>query len=128
MSRDRALHVAQGTWQSGGVHVWGWNGEEPASAAWLYGGFGRNRWSGASNDWHDTPASYGELTRIRIELPDGGERLVPSVRLEAHGAVVWLSDTPDGDQLSPSLRWFAGLTQLALALVSTSRIHPYIVD
>ena len=35
--------MAQGTWRSGALHVWGWNGESVASAAWLYGGFGRSQ-------------------------------------------------------------------------------------
>ena len=77
MSRERAEHVAQGTWRSGSLHVWGWNGESTASAAWLYGGFGHNRWSGAENGWHDTPASYGELARIELELPSGRRSVRP---------------------------------------------------
>ena len=95
MSRERAEHVAQGTWRSGSLHVWGWNGDSTASAAWLYGGFGHNRWSGAENGWHDTPASYGELSRIELELPSGRRQSVPSVRLDPYGAAVWLSDTPE---------------------------------
>ena len=110
MSRERAEHVAQGTWRSGSLHVWGWNGESTASAAWLYGGFGHNRWSGAENGWHDTPASYGELSRIELELPSGRRKSVPSVRLDPYGAAVWLSDTPGGDELSASLAWFARLS------------------
>ena len=37
MSRDRAPFVAQGTWRSGTLHVWGWNGYDSASMAWFYG-------------------------------------------------------------------------------------------
>jgi hypothetical protein len=124
MSRDRQQPVAQGTWRSGVLHVWGWDGEAPASAAWLYSGFGRNRWSGAANDWHDTPVSYGELGRIELEVPSGGRLFVPTVRLDPYGAAVWLSDTPGGRDLSPSLRWFARLTELAVAVVSAGRVSP----
>ena len=84
------------------------------------GGFGRSRWSGdGSNDggWHDSPVSYGELSRLVLELPDGGQRPVPSVRLDPYGAAVWLSDTPEGDELSPSLAWFAALTRFAVDVV-----------
>jgi hypothetical protein len=126
MSRDRAPYVAHGTWRSGSLHVWGWNGEGPASAAWLYSGFGRNRWSGAANDWHDSPVSYGELARIDLELPGGGRRWVPTVRLDAYGTAVWLSDTPRGDELSPSLAWFARLAGTAVRLVGAGRLVPAI--
>jgi hypothetical protein len=132
MSRDRAPHVAQGTWRSGALHVWGWNGESPASAAWLYGGFGRSRWSGSGHaddqrGWHDSPISYGELGRIQLELPDGGQRSVPAVRLDPFGASVWLSDTPSGDELSASLAWFAALTGFAVRLVGNRRVTPIVV-
>ncbi|MGH9133132.1 MAG: SNF2 helicase-associated domain-containing protein, partial [Ilumatobacteraceae bacterium] len=128
MSRERAQHVAEGTWRSGSLHVWGWNGDSTASAAWLYGGFGHNRWSGAENGWHDTPASYGELSRIELELPSGGRQSVPSVRLDPYGAAVWLSDTPDDDELSASLAWFARLSGLAVAVVTSGRLTPTVVD
>ena len=125
MSRDRAPFVAQGTWRSGALHVWGWNGESPASSAWLYGGFGRSRWSGHSEPgWHDTPISYGELGRIQLELGDAGARGVPAVRLDPFGAAVWLSETPTGDELSPSLAWFARLTQFAVRVVAARRMVP----
>ena len=129
MSRDRAPFVAQGTWRSGSLHVWGWNGESPASAAWLYGGFGRSRWSAdAEAGWHDSPISYGELGRIQLELPGGGQRSVPAVRLDPFGASVWLSETPTGDQISPSLAWFASLTGLAVRLVGQRRVVPEVLD
>ena len=129
MSRDRAPYVAQGTWRSGALHVWGWNGESPASAAWLYGGFGSSRWSGhGESGWHDSPISYGELGRIQLELPDGGQRSVPAVRLDPYGAAVWLSDTPGGNQLSPSLAWFAALTGFATRLVGVGRVAPEVRD
>ncbi|MEJ7799378.1 MAG: DEAD/DEAH box helicase [Ilumatobacter sp.] len=129
MSRDRAPSIAQGTWRSGALHVWGWNGESPASAAWLYGGFGRSRWSADSDSgWHDSPISYGELGRIQLELPDGGVRSVPAVKLDPFGASVWLSDTPGGDLLSPSLAWFAALTSFAVDLVGHRRVVPEVLD
>jgi SNF2 family DNA or RNA helicase len=129
MSRDRAPYVAQGTWRSGALHVWGWNGESPASAAWLYGGFGSSRWSSqGESGWHDSPISYGELGRIQLELPDGGQRSVPAVRLDPYGAAVWLSDTPNGNQLSPSLAWFAALTGCATRLVGAGRVTPEVLD
>jgi hypothetical protein len=129
MSRDRAPFVAQGTWRSGKLHVWGWNGESPASAAWLYGGFGRSRWDGrGGSGWHDSPISYGELGRIQLELPSGGTRTVPAVELDPFGAAVWLSETPSGDDLSPSLAWFARLTGFAVRVVGAARIVPEIVQ
>ncbi|MDJ0768177.1 MAG: hypothetical protein QNJ12_05255, partial [Ilumatobacter sp.] len=129
MSRERAPHIAQGTWRSGALHVWGWNGESPASAAWLYGGFGRSRWSGEGDGgWHDSPISYGELSRLQIELPDGGQRSVPVVKLDAFGASVWLSETPTGNELSASLAWFARLTQFAVRLVGARRVTPLVVE
>ena len=125
MSRDRAPFVAQGTWRSGALHVWGWNGESPASAAWLYGGFGRSRWSGRGDPgWHDSPISYGELGRIQLELPESGQRSVPAVRLDPYGAAVWLSDTPIGDELSASLAWFAQLTSFAVRILNARRLIP----
>jgi hypothetical protein len=128
MSRERAEHVAQGTWRSGSLHVWGWNGDSTASAAWLYGGFGHNRWSGAENGWHDTPASYGELSRIELELPSGRRQSVPSIRLDPYGAAVWLSDTPGDDELSASLAWFARLSEFAIAHVTGGRLTPTIIE
>jgi superfamily II DNA or RNA helicase len=129
MSRDRAPFVAHGTWRSGALHVWGWNGDSVASAAWLYGGFGRSRWSaGGERGWHDSPISYGELSRISLELPSGGQRMVPAVQLDPFGASVWLSETPVGEDLSPSLAWFAALTRFAAQLVSAGRIIPEVAD
>ena len=129
MSRDRAPYVAQGTWRSGALHVWGWNGESPASAAWMYSGFGSSRWSDHGEPgWHDSPISYGELGRIQLELPDGGQRSVPAVRLDPYGAAVWLSDTPSGNQLSPSLAWFAALTGFAMRLVGAGRVTPEVLE
>jgi hypothetical protein len=131
MSRDRAPFVAQGTWRSGTLHVWGWNGDSPASAAWLYGGFGRSRWTAqadADEHWHDSPISYGELGRLILELPSGARRPVPCVMLDPFGAAVWLSDTPRGESLSPSLAWFSALTQFAVRVVGSGRVTPEIAD
>ncbi|MEZ5297877.1 MAG: SNF2 helicase-associated domain-containing protein [Ilumatobacteraceae bacterium] len=52
----------------------------------------------------------------------------PAVRLDLFGAAVWLSETPSGDQLSPSLAWFAQLTQFAVRLVAARRLVPEVVD
>jgi superfamily II DNA or RNA helicase len=133
MTRDRAPFVAQGTWRSGALHVWGWNGDTVASAAWLYGGFGRSRWSAGGGPseqrgWHDSPISYGELGRVTLELPGGGQRPVPAVRLDPFGAAVWLSETPSSDDLSPSLAWFAALTRFAVRLVGAGRVCPEVCD
>jgi hypothetical protein len=131
MSRDRAPFVAQGTWRSGMLHVWGWNGESVASAAWLYGGFGSSRWTAqadADDGWHDSPISYGELGRLMIELPSGGRRPVPAVLLDPFGSAVWLSDTPRGESLSPSLAWFSALTRFAVRIVGSGRVTPEVVD
>jgi hypothetical protein len=131
MSRDRAPFVAQGTWRSGALHVWGWNGESTASAAWLYGGFGRSRWSAQAEteqEWHDSPISYGELGRLMLELPSGGSRPVPAVELDPFGAAVWLSDTPRGEALSPSLAWFASLTRFAVRVVGARRVTPEVLE
>lgn len=109
--------------------MWGWNGDSPASAAWLYGGFGRSRWDAQhGGGWHDSPISYGELSRLQLELPSGGTRTVPAVALDPFGAAVWLSETPVGDELSPSLAWFARLTSLAVQLVDAGRVVPDIVQ
>jgi len=129
-SRDRAPFVAQGTWRSGALHVWGWNGDGPASAAWLYSGFG-NSWDAqgqANRGWHDSPVSYGELSKLALELPGGGQRSVSTVRLDPFGAAVWLSDTPAGEALSPSLAWFAALTRFAVDLVRTGHVTPVVAD
>jgi hypothetical protein len=128
MSRDRQPYVAQGTWRSGSLHVWGWNGDSIASAAWLYSGFGRSRWSGAHNGWHDTPLSYGEVGRLDLDLPGFGRHLTPSVRLDPFGAAVWLSDTPGGSDLSPSLAWFSQMSRFAVSLVTTGHVVPAVVQ
>ena len=62
MSRDRPPYVAQGTWRSGSLHVWGWNGIDSASMAWFYGFRALNR-DGMRTGWHDSPVSYGAIGR-----------------------------------------------------------------
>ena len=114
MSRERAEHVAQGTWRSGSLHVWGWNGEGTASAAWLSGGFGHNRWSGAENGWHDTPASYGELSRIELELPSGRRQ---SVEVESSVRGSGMAVRHAGDELSAS--WPFAAERVAVAHVTS---------
>ncbi len=125
MSRERAPFVAQGTWRSGHLNVWGWNGTEAAKSSWLYSGFGHNV-SGIGTTWHDSPVSYGELGRLTLELPAGGIRPVASVKLDPYGAAVWLSALPDVDHLSPSLAWFAGLTRFATRLVDAHNLTPVV--
>jgi hypothetical protein len=127
MSRERSTPVAQATWRSGGLHVWGWDGEAPASSAWLYGGFGRNRWSGAVNDWHDSPVSYGEVQRLDLQLP-GRRLLVPAVRLDGYGAAVWLSELPAREHTSPTIGWFAAVLRVAVGLVAAGRVTPVLVE
>ncbi len=129
MSRERSPFVAQGTWRSGALHVWGWNGDSAASAAWLYGGFGRSRWNADRDEgWHDSPISYGELSRLTLELSSGAQKPLPTVSLDPFGAAVWLSETPTGEHLSPSIAWFAALTQFATGLVSAQRVAPEVVQ
>ena len=108
MDRHRPPHVAQGTWRSGSLHVWGWNGIDTASMAWLYGGF---RSAENQRGWHDSPVSYGAIGRVSIDV---GSRTLhaSSVRLDPLAATVWLSDVPEPPVLSDSLAWFARLTTL----------------
>ena len=68
MSRHRPAHVAQGTWRSGALHVWGWNGIDTAPMAWLYSGFRVLGDDGRRTGWHDSPTSYGVVGRISITL------------------------------------------------------------
>jgi SNF2 family DNA or RNA helicase len=136
LSRHRPAHVAQGTWRSGALHVWGWNGIDTAPMAWLYGGFRTLGPDGLRTGWHDTPVSYGAIGRISLDLVgvfgadlDGRSSLhASSVQLDAMGTAVWLSELPDGEFLSDSLAWFARLAELARRTVSAGRITPVIVD
>ncbi len=128
MSRHRPPHVAQGTWRSGALHVWGWNGIDTAPMAWLYGGFRMLGDDGRRTGWHDTPVSYGAIGRISIAL-DGQPGLhASSVQLDAMGTAVWLSDLPGAPHLSDSLAWFARVAELARRTVSAGRILPAVVE
>ncbi|MGB7878325.1 MAG: DEAD/DEAH box helicase [Ilumatobacteraceae bacterium] len=128
LTRHRPPHVAQGTWRSGALHVWGWNGIDTASMAWLYGGFRVLGDDGRRTGWHDSPASYGAIGRISIAL-DGQPTLhASSVQLDAMGTAVWLSDLPDGEYLSDSIAWFARIAELARRTVSSGRLVPVVVE
>ena len=127
-TRHRPPHVAQGTWRSGALHVWGWNGVDSASMAWLYGGFRLLGADGTRTGWHDSPASYGAVGRISIDL-DGLPTLhASSVQLDAMGTAVWLSELPGDPYLSDSLAWFARAAELARRTVSAGRILPVVVE
>ena len=128
LSRDRPDYVAQGTWRSGALHVWGWNGLNTASMAWMYGGFRKLGDDGMRTGWHDSPISYGALGRIMIDLPDQPSLHASSVQLDAMGMAVWLSDLPSSEFLSDSLEWFARVAELARRTVSSGRILPTITD
>ena len=128
LSRHRPPHVAQGTWRSGALHAWGWNGIDTAPMAWLYGGFRALGDDGRRTGWHDTPVSYGAIGRISIAL-DGQPGLhASSVQLDAMGTAVWLSDLPDAPHLSDSLAWFARVAELARRTVSAGRVLPAVTE
>lgn len=129
LSRHRPPHVAQGTWRSGALHVWGWNGFDTAAMAWLYSGFRTMGPDGTRSGWHDSPVSYGAVARITIEVPQRPSLQAASVQLDPLGVAVWLSDLPaDRDQLSPSIAWFARIGELARRMVSAGRMSPVIVE
>ncbi|MFT4866146.1 MAG: hypothetical protein ACI8RE_002343, partial [Ilumatobacter sp.] len=85
MSRNRPPYVPQGTWRSGALHVWGWNGLDTASMAWLYSGFRRVGVDGRRTGWHDSPISYGAIGRITIDVPGHPTMHASSVQLDAIG-------------------------------------------
>ncbi len=128
MSRNRPPHVAQGTWRSGALHVWGWNGFDTASMAWLYSGFRKLAADGTRTGWHDAPISYGPVARVTIELAGRPTLHASSVQLDAFGCAVWLSELPADEHLSDSLAWFARLAELARRTVSAAAITPIVVD
>lgn len=129
LSRHRPPHVAQGTWRSGALHVWGWNGFDTAAMAWLYSGFRTMGPDGTRSGWHDSPVSYGAIARVTVEIPQRSSLHAASVQLDPLGVAVWLSDLPvDRDQLSPSIAWFARLAELARRMVSAGRMSPVIVN
>jgi SNF2 family DNA or RNA helicase len=127
-SRHRPPHVAQGTWRSGALHVWGWNGLDTASMAWLYSGFRKLGADGLRTGWHDSPISYGAVARITIEVPQRPSIHAASVQLDPLGVAVWLSDLPEPEFLSDSIAWFARVAVLARRAVSAGRMSPIIVD
>jgi SNF2 family DNA or RNA helicase len=128
MVRDRPPYIAQGTWRSGAVHVWGWNGIDAASMAWFYGGFRAVGADGQRTGWHDSPVSYGAIGRLTIDVAELPTMHVSSVQLDPISAAVWLSELPSEEFLSDSLRWFARLSELARRVVSSGRITAVIVD
>ena len=128
MSRYRPPHVAQGTWRSGALHVWGWNGVDTASMAWLYSGFRKIGDDGRRTGWHDSPISFGAIGRVTIDVPGHHTMHASSVQLDSIGTAVWLSKLPASEFLSDSLAWFARLAELARYTVSSNRIVPSIVN
>ncbi len=128
LTRHRPPHVAQGTWRSGALHVWGWNGIDTASMAWLYGGFRVLGDDGRRTGWHDSPASYGAIGRISIAVDGQSTLHASSVQLDAMGTAVWLSDLPGAEYLSDSLAWFARVAELARRTVSSGRLAPVVVE
>jgi hypothetical protein len=128
MSRHRPPYVAQGTWRSGALHVWGWNGVDTASMAWLYSGFRKIGDDGRRAGWHDSPISYGAIGRATIDVPGQPTMHASSVQLDSIGTAVWLSDLPASEFLSDSLAWFARIAELARYTVSSNRIVPSIVN
>ncbi len=128
MSRHRPPHIAQGTWRSGALHVWGWNGIDTASMAWLYSGFRKMAADGTITGWHDAPISYGPVARVTISLPGRPTLHASSVQLDPFGCAVWLSDLPSKEHLSDSLAWFAQLAELARRAVSSGHITPVVVE
>ncbi|MFK8024295.1 MAG: DEAD/DEAH box helicase [Ilumatobacter sp.] len=128
LSRHRPPHVAQGTWRSGALHVWGWNGVDTASMAWLYSGFRTIDDDGTRSGWHDSPVSYGAVARISIDVAPHPTLHAASVQLDPLGTAVWLSDLPTEEHLSPSIAWFARMAELARRMVSHGRLAPMIVD
>jgi len=87
VTRDRPPYVAQGTWRSGALHVWGWNGIDTASMAWFYGGFRTRGPDGMRVGWHDSPISYGAIGRLTVQVPDLPTMHVSSVQLDPLGSL-----------------------------------------
>ena len=127
-SRHRPPHLAQGTWRRGALHVWGWNGLDAASMAWLYSGFRKMGVDGLRTGWHDSPISYGAVARITLEFDAHPTLHAASVQLDPFGAAVWLSDLPEAEYLSDSLAWFARATELARRAVAAGAIVPAITN
>ncbi|MEM1332896.1 MAG: SNF2 helicase-associated domain-containing protein, partial [Actinomycetota bacterium] len=127
-SRHRPPHLAQCTWRSGALHVWGWNGLDTASMAWLYSGFRRLSADGTRSGWHDSPVSFGAVARLSIVVDGVPTLSAASCQLDPVGAAVWLSELPDDELVTDSVRWFAAMSELARRVVSSGRITPIITD
>ena len=111
------------------MHVWGWNGFDTASMAWMYSGFRSTDADGNRRGWHDSPISYGQLGRISLDVPGRPAMTAASVQLDPLGVAVWLSELPEDDAfLSDSVAWFARIAELARRTVSTGRLTPVITD
>ncbi len=108
--------------------MWGWNGIDTASMAWLYSGFRKMAADGTRTGWHDAPVSYGPVARVTIEVDGRPSLHASSVQLDPFGAAVWLSELPGADHLSDSLAWFARLAELARRTVSTGYLTPVVVE
>jgi SNF2 family DNA or RNA helicase len=129
MTRHRPPYVAQATWRSGSLHVWGWNGFDTASMAWMYSGFRKVNHDGSRTGWHDSPISYGALGRLSLDIPGRPGLTAASVQLDPLGVAVWLSELPtDPAYVSDSVAWFARLAALARRTVSTGRLTPVVAD
>ncbi|MEL6893518.1 MAG: hypothetical protein AAFP84_18140, partial [Actinomycetota bacterium] len=127
-SRHRPPHLAQGTWRSGALHVWGWNGIDTATMAWLYSGFRKLAADGTRSGWHDSPISYGAVARVSIVVDGRPTMAAASCQLDALGAAVWLSELPDDEYVTDSIRWFAAVAELARRIVSSGRITPIVTE
>ncbi len=128
-SRHRPPYVAQATWRSGSLHIWGWNGFDTASMAWMYSGFRKMDADGSRTGWHDSPISYGALGRISVDIPGRPALTSASVQLDPLGSAVWLSELPEQPEfISDSVAWFARMAELARRTVSSGRIAPIIID
>ncbi len=108
--------------------MWGWNGIDTASMAWLYTGFRKMAADGTRSGWHDAPISYGPIARVAIEVPGRPTLHASSVQLDPFGLTVWLSELPRDDHLSDSLAWFARVAELARRTVSTGHLTPIVAD
>ena len=95
MLRDRPPYVAQGTWRSGSLHVWGWNGIDSASMAWFYGFRALNR-DGMRTGWHDSP------DLVRRDRPARRSRHPTSRRCTSRRCSSTRSASPSGCRNSPT--------------------------
>ncbi len=94
--------------------------------AWLYSGFRQVGVDGRRAGWHDSPISYGAIGRLTIDLPGLHTMHASSVQLDPVSTAIWLSELPEPEFVSDSLRWFARIAELARHTVSANRIIPAI--